>query len=497
MRFQIYFLSLPSSSSGASPSPSEDSIFQFLVQTYENVHRIEDFNIRQRLAGKDVIIIGGPDLYTKKGPIWLKEARAHWPLGKFIAMSATAHGHPSQPVGTEDVLTAFRYGATDFVPCPFINEELIQAVKHCANALQAEHSKAEQIFRIKYRLEKLEGLLEEKLWFSSKSDSMAPINDLLIGLRKNALRGEPEPSVLICGEPGTGKETLAHRVHMGSRRSRGPWMTFNCAGFHMKDIESELFGNEGGIFSENHATKMGIFELAQGGTLFLDGVNHLSFDLQDKITEVIETQRFQRVGGSTSTEVNFRMIAAGPAHISARVKEGKFRERLYGKLAVNLIELPPLRARKEDIQPMAAQFAERIYQSYGKIFEGFTLESRDQLMQYAWPGNVKELYQVIARAALISASGKVNLQMLGLPAGPITSGDLFNELSVVDPYQTYTEMKKRKSDQAEKDYLTGVLKRFHGNVSAAARDAKIDRSNFLRLLRRHGLRSKEYRKVAA
>jgi DNA-binding NtrC family response regulator len=427
---------------------------------------------------------------------WAKEK---FPLCRVIVI--TGHGEK------EVAVQALRKGASDYLEKPFDMDELAHAVSRALREHQLERENQDLVGRLEARVQRVEGKAEDKLWYVSKATAMAKVNEWITILRREAMRGDAEePSVLILGESGTGKEGIARMVHAGSRRGKGPWVAVNCANFNEQLLESELFGHERGAFTGANATKRGLFELAKGGTLFLDEIGEMDVKLQAKLLRVLQEKVFRRVGGTVDLDTDVRVIAATNRNLADKVREGKFRDDVYHRLSRVVVELPPLRDRAEDIAPMAIQFAERAFGARGKRFAGFTTEAESGLTSYAWPGNVRELLNVIERTALIfEGTGQVTLKALTIPAGGVGVGGNGAKLELVkSPYDlaggeggSYTELKKKWSDSFEKEYLVATLARHHGNVSAAAREAKLDRSNFLRLLRRHGLRAQEYRPADA
>jgi two-component system response regulator GlrR len=299
------------------------------------------------------------------------------------------------------------------------------------------------------RLQRVEGAAEDKYWFVSQDPAMAKVNEWLTVLRKEAMRGDgDEASVLILGESGTGKEGVARMIHMGSRRAKGPWIAIKCGG-----------ANEN--FHE--------IELAKGGTLYLDEINFLSVGSQEKLLSCLQEH------GSS-----IRVIAAA---------SGAFYDELYRHISRVVVEMPTLCERQGDLVPLALLFAERAFYSCGKKFVGFAPDVEAVLHQYSWPGNVRELYAVIERAACVyNGTCPVSLDIgVSSAAAPENTRQTL---------ESYTVLKKRWSDVFEREYLVTVLAKHYGNVSAAAREAKLDRSNFLRLLRRHQLNANQYRKVA-
>jgi DNA-binding NtrC family response regulator len=413
----------------------------------------------------------------------------------------TGHGEK------EVAVKALRQGASDYLEKPFDLDELSHSVRRCLREYQLERENSDLISRLEARVERAEGRTEDKLWYVSKDPSMAKVNDWIAILRREAMRGDAEePSVLILGESGTGKEGIARMVHAGSRRGKGPWVAVNCANFSEQLLESELFGHERGAFTGANQMKRGLFEIAKGGTLFLDELGEMDVKLQAKLLRVLQEKMFRRVGGTADLEADVRVVAATNINLQDRVRDGKFREDLYHRLSRVVLELPALRLRSEDLIPMAVQFAERAFRARGKTFAGFTPDAEATIRGYSWPGNVRELLNVVERTSLIhEGSGPVGGRELGLPAprsGAVQGTGSGPKFEIVTPTEEsltgeggYMGLKKSWANSFEREYLQAVLKKHEGNVSAAAREAKLDRSNFLRLLRRHGLKAAEYRKV--
>jgi DNA-binding NtrC family response regulator len=349
------------------------------------------------------------------------------------------------------------------------------------------------------RIDKSEGKLEDRVRYISKDPSMGAINESLAALRRESMRGDTEEStVLIRGETGTGKEGIARLIHMSSRRGKGPWVAVNCSQFSEHALEVEFFGHEGGVFPGVITSKKGALEIAHGGTLFLQHVYAAPEQVQEKLLKAFKEKTFCRLGGAVEFKLNVRLIAATTKDVLTE---------LTSFLSHVVLEVPPLRERFEDIVSLATQFAERSFRSAGKVFAGLSPEVQEALQEYSWPGNVHELMSVMEHAALLGESN-VPLNLRSLPI-PVTPKVAFNngspKLELVTsplgaPEQAsiggYMTLKKNWSSSFEREYLVIVLARNGGNVSAAAREAQLDRSNFLRLMRRHGLRSQEYRKAA-
>ena len=408
----------------------------------------------------------------------------------------TGHGEK------EVAVKALRQGASDYLEKPFDLDELSHAVKRSIREYQLESENTDLVARLEARVQRVEGKTEDKYWYVSKATSMAKVNEWLTVLRREAMRGDAEePTVLILGESGTGKEGIARMVHTGSRRGKGPWVAVNCANFNEQLLESELFGHERGAFTGANVLKRGLFEIAKGGTLFLDEIGEMDVKLQAKLLRVLQEKVFRRVGGTADLETDVRVVAATNRNLGEKVGEGKFRDDLYHRLSRVVVEIPALRNRSGDIVPMAKQFGERAFGSRAKPFSGFSPEAEQALTSYGWPGNVRELLNVVERTALIwEGGGTITAKSLGLPANSVTSStsrlEAIPSMSLGDT-GSYTDLKKKWCDSFEREYLIATLAKHGGNVSAASRDSKLDRSNFLRLLRRHGLKAQDYRKLTA
>lgn len=454
----------------------------------------------EALFGKGEIGVMVTDLKMpgKDGFGLMEAAKQHFPQVKVIVIT----GHGEKDVAVK----ALRQGASDYLEKPFDLDELAHAVKRGLREHQLERENAEFMGNLQARVERVEGKTEDKFWYVSRSTAMTKVNEWLTVLRRESLRGDAEePSVLIIGESGTGKEGLARMVHAGSRRGKGPWVAVNCANFNEQLLESELFGHERGAFTGATTLKKGLFEIAKGGTLFLDEIGEMDVKLQAKLLRVLQEKVFRRVGGTADINTDVRVVAATNRNLMQRVASAQFREDLYHRLSRVVVDVPSLRERHEDIVPMATEFATRAFRSRGKVFTGYTADAQAAMQGYVWPGNVRELLNVVERSALLyQGTGTVGAAELSVPGGNGGGGGGGGErrgIRLNDGAQDapgpggYMELKKLWSDSFEKEYLVSSLQRHGGNVSAAAREAKIDRSNFLRLLRRHELKAQNYRKV--
>ena len=225
------------------------------------------------------------------------------------------------------------------------------------------------------------------------------------------------PTVLICGETGSGKEMVARAVHYGSPRATGPFVEINCAAIPSSLLEAELFGYEKGAYTDARAAKPGLFEAADGGTLFLDEIGHMELGLQVKVLKAIEEKSVRRVGGLRAKAFNARIVAATNRNLEAAIAEGAFRPDLYYRIKALTLELPPLRSRGSDITLLARHFLDRLTRQYGLPAKRLTPEAEAVLLAYSWPGNVRELTHLVERAILLHDGSTIAAEHLGLSAG--------------------------------------------------------------------------------
>jgi len=301
-------------------------------------------------------------------------------------------------------------------------------------------------------------------------------------------------SVLLGGETGTGKDVLARAIHQHSARKKNALIVVDCGAVVGSLIESELFGHEKGAFTGASQQRAGAFELAHGGTIFLDEVGELPLDLQPKLLRVLETHTFRRVGGNKEIKVDIRVIAASKRNLQLEVERGKFREDLFFRLAVVTMDLPSLRERREDIPALAKHLLSRIDDKAAQGTSPLTLDAQvlDALSGHDWPGNVRELRNVLERAAYLSrAQGLSSLALNALPVAQRamheSSRSEANTLSF-SPGESYRETRTRFEDKFERDFVTWLLDRHEGNISAAAREADMDRKYLYKLAKKHNLK---------
>jgi DNA-binding NtrC family response regulator len=294
----------------------------------------------------------------------------------------------------------------------------------------------------------------------------------------------PRSTVLIRGETGTGKELIARSIHYASPRAGKPLVKINCAAIPETLLESELFGYEKGAFTGAEKRKPGRFDLADGGTIFLDEIGDISSALQTKLLRVVQEREFERVGGLETIKVDVRVISATHRNLEQMVQEGKFREDLYFRLNVFPINVPPLRKRQNDIPELARYFLRRHAHDNGRPFlKDFSADAMARLVSYPWPGNVRELENVIERAVILCTEGEridaADLRFLDLGARP-KQAELSEAASPEAPLPDVL-------DRIEREELVRAMEEAQGSKAAAARALGINRSTLYYRLRKHGL----------
>ncbi|AEE96691.1 two component, sigma54 specific, transcriptional regulator, Fis family [Mahella australiensis 50-1 BON] len=326
--------------------------------------------------------------------------------------------YPSLPViiitaygSIEMAVAAVKAGATDYITKPFDIDELVIQIK-----------KALDVHRLVDEVEFLRSELSQRyqdMLLSSKSPCMQEVYELV---RRIA---DSDATVLLTGESGTGKEVIARTIHYSSRRADKPFVAINCAAVPDNLLESELFGYEKGAFTGAVARKAGRFEVADGGTVFLDEIGEMSMNMQAKLLRVLQERSFEHLGGNDVISVDVRIIAATNKDLQYAMKSGYFREDLYYRLSVIPINLPPLRERKEDIPDLALYFVNKFDKR--KAIKGISKQAMDILRLYSWPGNIRELENAIERAVIICDTNAIQPAHL-----PISMQTPKKESSVLD-----------------------------------------------------------------
>jgi DNA-binding NtrC family response regulator len=298
-----------------------------------------------------------------------------------------------------------------------------------------------------------------------------------------------ELSVVIEGETGTGKELVSRAIHERSKRKAGPLVIFDCSAFPDNLLESELFGHEKGAFSGAIRTHRGVFERAEGGTVFLDELGELPLNLQPKFLRALESGEIRRVGGERPIKTDVRVVAATNRNVASLVEEGKFRQDLYYRLAKVRLQLPPLRDRLDDLPLLIDHFMNDLRKRGELRARGFAPSALEAMRAYDWPGNVRELRNVIERSATFAEGDLV--QIADLPADLQARlghhEPMIPALASVDPSENLKDAKERMVALFEKEYLIKLLERHNQNISRVARDAGIDRRHVYRLMKKYGM----------
>jgi DNA-binding NtrC family response regulator len=301
--------------------------------------------------------------------------------------------------------------------------------------------------------------------------------DVFEKLRRFATVDAP---VLLCGESGTGKELAARAIHERSARATGPFVAINCAGLPPSLVSAELFGHERGAFTGAVERRIGHIEMARGGTLFLDEIGDLPFEIQGHLLRFLQDRHVIRVGGRESIAVDVRVIAATNVPLLAAIRERRFREDLYYRLAVLTLELPPLRARGSDIELLAHAFLRRIAGETKRGIEGFEPEALEAMRAYRWPGNVRQLVAVIRRAVVMANGPRIRLRDLALDPADAAAND-------APPPARRGGRSPAVGSEEEKELLASALQQGNHCVAAAARILGVSRVTLYRMLRRNGI----------
>ena len=362
----------------------------------------------------------------------------------------------------ETAVKATKLGAYDFIEKPLSLEKLLLSVN---NALDYN------------RLEEEIGLFKEKQKFSITGHGKA-ITELREQIR---IVAPTDAWVLVSGENGTGKELVAHTIHKLSKRNHKPMVEVNCAAIPEELIESELFGHEKGAFTGASGMRKGKFDLAHEGTIFLDEIGDMSLKAQSKTLRILQEQKFERVGGVRTIKVDVRVLAATNKNLEAEIEKGTFREDLYFRLNVIPMRIAPLRERVEDIPELVEEFVKEFSVSINIEKKEFSEEAISILQKYEWPGNIRELKNLVERL-MIMTKGRV-LRPKDIPPPYNASLDVEHNLASAFTYGSLREAK----NEFEKAFLENKLQEYNGNISQTAEAIGVERSNLHKKIKAYGL----------
>ena len=376
--------------------------------------------------------------------------------------------HPNLPVvfltafGTiEGAVLAMRNGAFDYLLKPFKRDDLLLVV---GRAL-AQAKLQREVTTLKGRLEAL-----------GETEAAQSQNPAMLEQMEKARRvAATDATVMILGESGTGKEVMARYLHAQSRRHDGPFVPVECSAMPGSLIESELLGYERGAFTGADRTKKGLIESADNGTLFLDEIGDLGVELQTRLFRFVEERALRRLGGLTQVRVDCRILCATNQDLPAKIKAGTFREELFYRLSVVTVRLPALRERPEDIPHLARFFLQRFSRRYGKVLTG-SAQFFEALMRQPWPGNVRQVKNVMERVSALHPGGIIGPEDLSEDLVATGGAAALSTLPWKDARDKYLA-------DFELSYAQAVLARCGGNISAAAREAGVDRKTFYGLLK--------------
>ncbi|HXX58272.1 MAG TPA: sigma-54 dependent transcriptional regulator [Thermodesulfovibrionales bacterium] len=395
----------------------------------------------------------------------LKKIREHWPDTEVILITG---------FGTvKTAVEALKYGAYDYIEKPFTPEELLNIVARCLERrlLIVENLRLRREIHALYRMENIVGM----------SMAMQKVFQLI------ATVAPLEATVLLTGESGTGKEVVARAIHYNSPRKDGPFLVVDCGTIPDNLMEAELFGYAKGSFTGATETRKGLLDLAGNGTVFFDEIANLKMSLQAKLLRVLQEKEYRPIGGKGLRKADVRIIAATNKDLSVMVRDGIFREDLFYRLNVFPLRLPSLRERKEDIPVLAQHFLGKYSREIGKDVPHLSADAVQQLIAYEWPGNVREIENVIHRALIICDGRVLKPEHIVIPSE-----------SETDVPKTLGELKKKRKDlkmksveHTEKQFLLSALERNDWNISKTAQAVGMQRTNLHALMKKHVITKKQ------
>ncbi len=397
--------------------------------------------------------------------------------------------HPDLPVifitgysSVDNAVEVMKLGAVDYIAKPFTPEEMLRVIK---TALEQRVVALEDLYLLK-ELRDNDGFER----FVGKSHEMVKV------YRRIMQVAPTDSTVLITGESGTGKELTARAIHKHSSRRDHPFVAVDCTSLVENLLESELFGHVKGSFTGAIHTKTGLFKVAEGGTLFLDEVSNLSLTTQAKLLRVLQERQVTPIGGTQPTSINIRLVAATNRNLRDMVAEGLFREDLFFRLNIIPVDLPPLRERTGDIPVLIAHAVRRCADELGKEIKGVRADAMQLLQSYTFPGNVRELENIIERAVVLAEDslitpedlelgGTVPVELLALEYTAIPQ-------SVEELKETKRQLREQAVEDVERAFVINALQRNRGNITRAAEETRMLRPNFQAMLKKLGVSARDY-----
>ena len=346
-------------------------------------------------------------------------------------------------------IESIHLGVKDFLLKPFDVDTLITAIKR------------------EDKIQKVQKTVTTESKKDSSNKFLATSKALEIALNIADKASKTDAAILLLGESGVGKEIFASYIHENSTRAKKPFVAINMAAIPDNLIESELFGFEKGAFTDASQAKAGQFELAEGGTLFLDEIGEMPYSVQAKLLRALQEKEVRRLGSSKSTKINIRVVSATNANLADKIKDGKFREDLYYRLNTIPLNIPPLRDRKDEILEIAQNILEQNCKKYAFEQKQFSDESKKQLLEYRWPGNIRELISVVERAVILSESNEITPEALFLESRGL--------------------IQKKDITDMEKELIQEVLNSEYGDVEKASKILGMSKSNLIKKIKKHEL----------
>ena len=448
------------------------SVISILKSTMPEI----DFTIDEAATGKEALekvqkqswdlVLMDVKMPEMNGLEALTAIKEHDPRTFVVLMTAHSNLH--------DAVLAIKEGAYDYVEKPVNPQQLTEIVRKSLEARDLVSSLAlsNPIFDDDVESE-----------FVGSSHKMKEVFGLIYKLCK------VDTTVLIRGENGTGKELVARAIHFNSPRKSGSFVAINCGAIPENLMESELFGHEKGAFTGAIERKIGKFQMANNGTLFLDEIGELRPDMQVKLLRVLQEKKFTPVGGNREVKTTTRIIAATNRNLEKMMADGTFREDLFYRLNVMPIFLPPLRDRSDDIEALAQHFIKKFSRQHGSSITGITPDALEMLTSYRWPGNIRELENVIERSFIVENSNQITMDSLpeSLKLAPKETAEKTASVGYSGPldFDAFKE-------EMEKEFIVSALKVNHGKINQTVAQANIPKNTLLRKIRKYGINVKDF-----